>query len=147
LKTAPISLKAANAWVVENHRHHGPVTGHKFSVSVVDDEGVIRGVGIAGRPVGRYLDAQGYIEIVRVATDGSKNACSMLYGSLRRAAIALGYEPEKIITYTLGSEDGGSLRASGWVVDGHTSGGSWHSEKRPRVDKHPTEPKTRWRSR
>lgn len=147
IRLSPISLRAANAWISENHRHHGPVQGHKFSVSVVDDEGVVRGVGVAGRPVARYLDADGYIEVVRVATDGTKNACSMLYGALRRAAIAMGYPPEKIITYTLDSEDGGSLRASGWVVDGSTVGGSWHSEKRPRTDKHPTVPKTRWRSR
>lgn len=147
MRTAPISLKAANAWISENHRHHGPVSGHKFSVSVVDDQGIVRGVGIAGRPVSRHLDAQGYIEVVRVATDGSKNACSMLYGALRRAAVALGYESSKIVTYTLESEDGGSLRASGWVVDALTPGGSWSSEKRPRMDKHPTVPKTRWRAK
>lgn len=146
IKIKPISLRAANAWIVENHRHHGPTRGHKFSVSVVDEQDNIIGVGVAGRPVARYYDADGYIEVTRVATDGTKNACSAIYGALRRAAIALGYEPHKIITYTLDSEDGGSLRASGWIVDGTTAGGSWSSEKRPREDKHPTVPKVRWRA-
>jgi hypothetical protein len=146
LQLMPISLRQANEYVRDVHRHHPPTRGHKFSVAVIDDEGAIRGVGIAGRPVSRMLDAQGYLEVVRVATDGTHNACSMLYGSLRRAAIALGYPPERIITYTLSSESGGSLRASGWVVDGATSGGSWSRADRPRDDKHPTEAKTRWRA-
>lgn len=144
LHLEPISLRAANAYVAETHRHHGPVRGHKFSVSVADEHGVVRGVGIAGRPKSRMLDAQGFLEVVRVATDGTPNACSMLYGALRRAGLALGYEPSKIITYTLASESGGSLRAAGWVEDGATRGGSWDREDRPRDDTHPTEPKTRW---
>jgi hypothetical protein len=144
LHLAPISLRAANTFVDEVHRHHGSVRGHRFSVSVVDDDDVVRGVGIAGRPKSRVLDQQGFIEVVRVATDGERNACSMLYGALRRAAIALGYEPSKIITYTLQSEDGGSLRASGWHEVGRTTGGTWDTPSRPRTDDHPTEPKVRW---
>jgi hypothetical protein len=144
LRLRPISLRAANEYVRNVHRHHDPVTGHKFSVSVVDEDGTIHGVGIAGRPKARTLDAQGYLEVVRVATDGTRNACSMLYGALRRAGVALGYEPSKIITYTLASEDGGSLRASGWFEAGHTAGGTWDRDNRPRIDHHPTEPKTRW---
>lgn len=144
LRVHPITLRAANAWIVENHRHHGPTQGHKFSVSVVDELGEIRGVAVAGRPVSRHLDAQGYLEVLRLATDGSRNACSMLYGTMRRAGMAMGYKAEKIVTYTLESEEGGSLRASGWRLDAETSGGSWSSEKRPRTDKHPTVPKKRW---
>lgn len=144
LSLAPIGLKAANAWVDVVHRHHGSVRGHKFSTAVVDENGQLHGVGIAGRPKSRHLDAQGFIEVVRVATDGTPNACSMLYGALRRAAIALGYEPHKIITYTLESETGGSLLASGWHRDGTTDGGSWDRESRARQDQHPLEPKTRW---
>jgi hypothetical protein len=122
------------------------VQGHKFSVAVVDADNVIRGVGIAGRPVARYLDADGFLEVLRIATDGAPNACSMLYGALRRAGIALGYDASKIITYTLAEESGGSLKASGWVFDGTSAGGSWGSDKRPRTDKHPTGPKVRWRA-
>lgn len=142
----PISLRQANEYIERVHRHHPPARGHKFSVAVVDGEGEIRGVGIAGRPVSRILDQQGYLEVVRVATDGTKNACSMIYGALRRAGIALGYPPEQIITYTLASESGVSLRASGWIEDGSAGGGSWSRKDRPRDDKAPTEQKTRWRA-
>lgn len=144
LALRPISLREANLWIDEVHRHHKPVTGHKFSVAVVDDSGELRGVGVAGRPKSRHLDAQGFLEVVRVATDGAPNACSMLYGALRRAGVALGYDPRKIITYTLVSESGSSLMASGWHRDATTDGGSWSRADRERVDSHPLEPKVRW---
>lgn len=32
LTLVPVSLKEANAFVAANHRHHKPVTGHKFSI-------------------------------------------------------------------------------------------------------------------
>jgi hypothetical protein len=145
LEVRPISLKEANRWVTEVHRHHGPTVGHKFSTSVVDSEtGEIHGVAIAGRPVARGLDDGHTLEVLRVATDGTRNACSMLYGAIRRAAIALGYKPDRIFTYTLESEPGGSLLASGWVRDGRTAGGSWDTPSRRRKDKAPTEPKVRW---
>lgn len=146
LRLQPLTLRAANAYIAEVHRHHPPTRGHKFSVGVVDAAGELRGVGIAGRPVSRMLDADGYLEVVRVATDGTKNACSMIYGSLRRAGVALGYPPHKIITYTLAAESGASLRASGWLPDGSTSGGSWSRAGRAREDNHPLEPKQRWRA-
>lgn len=146
LRVEPISLRAANAYVEQYHRHHKAARGHKFSVSVKDHDGEIRGVGIAGRPVSRMLDQDGYLEVVRVCTDGTKNACSMIYGALRRAGIALGYPAHKIITYTLESEPGGSLRAAGWHDDGRAGGGSWDRPSRGRVDTAPTEVKRRWRA-
>jgi hypothetical protein len=146
LYLAPISLRAANQYVAEVHRHHGPVTGHKFSVAVIDAGGELHGVGIAGRPKSRMLQQQGYLEVVRVATDSTPNACSMVYGALRRAGMALGYPAHKIVTYTLESESGASLRASGWILDGTTSGGSWDRADRRRNDTHPLEPKNRWKA-
>lgn len=144
LRIAPISLRAANDYVARAHRHHGPVRGHKLSVSVVDEGGEVRGVAILGRPVARHLDGQGYIEVVRVATDGTSNACSMLYGAARRVAREMGYQPSQIITYTLAEESGVSLRAAGWHVDAETRGGSWDRPGRARADKHPTGQKIRW---
>lgn len=146
LTVEPIGLRAANAYVSEHHRHHKAARGHKFSVSVRDDFGRLRGVGIAGRPVSRMLDRDGYLEVVRVCTDGTRNGCSMIYGSLRRAGVALGYPPHKIITYTLASESGASLRAAGWIDDGLAGGGSWDRADRPRADVAPTETKRRWRA-
>jgi hypothetical protein len=140
---APISLRDANEYVRRVHRHHGPTRGHKFSVSLVEGE-EIRGVAIVGRPVSRHLDDGVTLEVTRLATDGSRNACSMLYAACRRAAFAMGYR--SVITYTLGNECGTSLRASGWCCEGPAGGGSWNGRTRHRVDKAPTCLKVRWRA-
>lgn len=144
LRVAPISLRAANAYVAEHHRHHPPTRGHKFSVSVVDEDGALRGVAIAGRPVSRHLDDGHHLEVLRVCTDGTPNACSMLYGAVRRAAVAMGYPRRQVLTYTLADESGRSLHAAGWHRDTLTAAESWHRDARPRDDKHPTVRKQRW---
>ena len=144
LHIAPISLRDANAYVSAVHRHHGPTRGHKLSLAVADDAGTIHGVAIIGRPVSRHLDAQGYIEVLRVATDGTPNVCSMLYGAARRVAREMGYPPARIITYTLTAESGASLRASGWLPIRAVAGGTWNRTDRPRVDKHPIGDKVLW---
>lgn len=137
----PCDLAEANAFVRQYHRHHPPVVGHKFSLSAVRDDEVC-GVAIVGRPVSRQLDDGLTLEVTRVATDGSRNACSALYGAARRATFALGYK--RLVTYTLASESGSSLRGAGWKLIGEAGGGSWSRKRRPRVDKAPTEPKLRW---
>lgn len=117
------------------------VCGCKFCLAVGDGE-EIHGVAIVGRPVARGNDNGLTLEVTRVATDGARNACSMLYGAAWRATRALGYR--RLITYTLDTESGTSLRAAGWRVIGKTKGGSWDCPSRPRVDKHPTQPKLCW---
>lgn len=144
LHVAPVTLRAAQAFVAAEHRHHPAPTGHKASVAVVDYEGAMHGVAVLGRPVSRALDQSGHIEVLRVATDGTPNACSMLYGAARRLGKALGYPPEQIITYTLDTEPGTSLRAAGWVPRATTRGDSWDRPGRARVDRAPTVPKVRW---
>jgi|SRR6185369_456412 len=141
LRIVPVDLAEANAFVREHHRHHGPVVGHKFSLGVSDGES-IRGVAIVGRPVARGLDDGLTLEVCRVATDGTKNAASALYGASRRATFALGYR--RLVTYTLPSESGASLRAAGYRCLGEAGGGSWSCPSRPRVDKHPMQRKLRW---
>lgn len=143
LHLVPLTLKQANQYVADKHRHHKPTVGHKFSVGVADNEKLV-GVAIAGRPVARHLDNGERLEVLRVCTDGTKNACSVLYGAMRRAGMALGYKPEDILTYILDTEDGTSLRAAGWVKVADSRGGSWNCESRPRKDKAPLNPKTRW---
>jgi len=145
LLLVPISLREANAFVAQHHRHHGPTRGHKFAVAVGSSDGVIRGVAIAGRPVARNLDDGVSLEVLRVCTDGTPNACSMLYGAVRRAAVAMGYPPSRIFTYTLASEPGASLRAAGWQRDADTKGGEWGRADRPRETAN-SGPKTRWRA-
>jgi hypothetical protein len=110
LRLKPVSLSEANEYVKQRHRHHKPVVGHKFSIGCEVD-GELAGVVIAGRPVSRYLDDGRTLEVTRLCTDGTRNACSFLYAAAARAAAAMGYD--RIITYTLDTENGASLRASG----------------------------------
>jgi hypothetical protein len=126
MKVVPVKHAEANEFVRRLHRHSRPTVGAIYCVGVADDSG-LRGVAICGRPVARRLDDGETVEILRVATDGAKNACSMLYGACKRAAKALGYQ--RVITYTLPHEGGASLRASGFNFDGDAGGSSamWHS--------------------
>ena len=137
----PITLKYANAFVTVHHRHHKPVVGHKFSIGA-DHDGRLVGVVIVGRPVSRHRDDGKTLEVTRLCTDGTRNACSFLYGAAARAAFALGYK--RIGTYTLPNEGGASLRATGWKLIGERGGGSWSVPSRLRVDKHPTGTKLLW---
>lgn len=139
-----MTLRDANDYIKKVHRHHGSTQGHKLSIGVRDENEELRGVVVLGRPVNRSLQQQGFIEVTRLATDGAENACSMLYGAARRCAIAMGYQPWQVVTYTLESENGSSLKASGWVFDGKSAGGTWNNATRTRVDKHPIGPKNRW---
>ncbi len=141
MNICPITLAEANAFVLLHHRHHKPVPGAKFSVAVEQD-GEICGVAVVGRPVSRHLDNGWTLEVNRCATDGTRNACSMLYGAARRAAFAMGYR--RLITYTLPEEGGASLRGAGWHCIGERGGGSWNCRTRPRVDTHPLQRKLLW---
>ena len=141
LTLVPISLADANAFVARHHRHHKPVTGHKFSIGCTEN-GELVGVAIVGRPVSRYLDNGLTLEVNRLCTTGSKNACSFLYAAAARAAKAMGYR--KIITYTLDTEPGTSLRAAGWVCAGIAGGKRWTGQRRPAVDLYPPQMKLRY---
>lgn len=127
IRLRPITHREANEFVRRLHRHSRPTLGSVFCVSVADGAGQVRGVAIAGRPVARRLDDGQTIEINRVCTDGTPNACSMLYGACRRVARSLGYR--RIITYTLPEEGGASLRAAGFRFDGESGGSAamWHN--------------------
>ena len=142
MKIVPITLRAANAYVVERHRHHKSSRGHKFSIGLMVDEEIL-GVAICGRPVSRGSDDGYTLEVARLCTDGTENACSKLYGSCARIAKEMGYT--KIQTYILQSEPGTSLKASGWIMEAVTNGGQWKRNDGVinRTDQ-PTEPKKRW---
>lgn len=141
LRLRPISLRDANEYVRQHHRHHKPVVGHKFSIGCEAD-GELVGVIIAGRPVSRYLDDGFTLEVTRLCTNGVKNACSFLYGAAARAAAAMGYK--RIITYTLESENGASLRASGWICQGKAGGLRWTGKRQPKEDQYPAQMKLRY---
>ena len=138
----PSTIRAACEFVRSTHRHHKPPQGGLFAVAL-ESNGQTVGVAIVGRPVSRHLQDGWTAEVTRVAVvDDARNGCSMLYGAARRASKALGYR--RLITYTLETESGASLRASGWTCDGTAGGGSWSVPSRPRQDKHPTCIKLRW---
>jgi hypothetical protein len=115
VKIVPINLREASAFIDANHRHNSAPRGMRFAVGLIDDDGELIGVGVAGRPLSRVLDPMSVIEINRTCTTGEPNANSMIYGALRRAAKALGYT--KVITYSQVNENGSSLRAAGFRLE------------------------------
>lgn len=146
----PLTLAEARRYVADHHRHNEPPQGHRFSIGLSRD-GELVGVVIAGHPQARKADDGLTLELLRLTTEGDRNACSRLYGAACRAAAAMGYR--KVITYTLAEESGTSLRASGFTEDGTSEGGEWkhtggpRSADRPRLwgpAKMPTGPKVRW---
>ena len=145
LDICPVSLAEANEFVTEHHRHHKPVVGHKFSIACTDNsagEEKIVGVAIVGRPVSRYMDDGMTLEVTRLCTDGTRNACSMLYSAAWRAARAMGYK--KVITYILDSEDGASVKAAGYKCIGKCGGLRWTGKRKPEVDLCPAQYKLRF---
>lgn len=141
LELIPITLKEAKVFIEKHHRHHKPPVGHIVSVAAAKDDKVV-GVAVVGRPVARGLQDGWTAEITRVATDGTRNACSFLLTRAKRVAQALGYR--RVITYTLPEEGGASLRAAGFKNVGMSSGGNWNTPSRPRVDTDHQQKKFRW---
>lgn len=141
LELVPVSFREANEWVRLLHRHHKPVVGAKFCIGA-GAAGELVGVAIIGRPVARMLDDKWSVEVTRCCTNGYRNACSFLYGAAWHAAQCLGYR--RMVTYTLESESGASMRATGWRNAGTVRGRSWSCPSRPRRDAHPLENKVRW---
>jgi hypothetical protein len=129
MEAVPLHLREANQFVAEYHRHSLPTVGGKFAVGAAVD-GKLVGVAIAGRPICRRHDDGKTLEILRVATDGTQNACSFLYARATRIARLMGYS--RIITYTLEAEGGASLRAVGAKPTGPLESHEWSNPNRPR---------------
>lgn len=147
-----LTLAQARRYVAEHHRHNEPPIGHRFSIGLERD-GVLVGVCIAGHPQARMADDGRTLELLRLTTEGDRNACSRLYSAACRAAFAMGYL--RVITYTLAEEPGSSLRAAGFAETGRTDAhdgwkhgdGALNVAFRPRLweaAKMPTGPKVRW---
>lgn len=134
LELVPITFEEACAFIAEYHRHSPAPVGWKFGVGLTDGDKIV-GVVIVGRPVARYVDDGWTAEVTRLATDGTPHASSKLYAAAWRAARALGYR--RLVTYTLRTEPGTSLRAAGWKEIGRTDerGRSWNRPGRPRVER------------
>lgn len=133
MHVVPLTLAQAKDFVGRFHRHNKPPVGHKFSIGVINDWGLMVGVATAGRPVARMSDDGFTLEVNRTCTIGEKNANSMLYGAVWKAAKALGYR--RCITYTQHDESGSSLRAVGWArVKELAPRAGWDTPSRPRED-------------
>jgi len=115
LYAVPLTLKEANEFVASFHRHNKPVAGARFSVGVSDGNALV-GVAIVSRPVARKLQDGTTSEVTRccVIDTAPKGACSFLYAACWRAWRAMG--GTKMITYTLATESGASMRGAGWKV-------------------------------
>lgn len=153
MRIRPQTIKSANRIVARWHRHNNPVQGGLFACGV-ERNGELIGVAIVGRPISKALDDGTRCEVLRVASrtkaEGGMYACSALYGACVRAAKALGYD--EVITYTLASEPGTSLRAAGFKRAAAVKGeATWSrpSRSRRQVDlfgcpRRPAGDKVRW---
>jgi hypothetical protein len=147
MRLVPISIREANRYVLHHHRHHRPTQGALFALAA-ELNGELVGVAIVGRPVGRGLQDGRTVEVTRVCTDGTRNACSFLYGRCRRAAAALGYE--RVVTYTRQDESGASPRGAGFVQEELLAARSWADEYtdaadgKPRHDRSEPFARIRW---
>lgn len=141
MKAIPIGWREAKEFVERVHRHHFSPQGWKFGLAA-EKGGVVVGIVMVGRPVSRMLDDGKTAEVIRLATDGTRNACSFLYARARQIALLMGFT--RIITYILVSEPGTSLKAAGWKLVGAAGGGSWSRPSRKRQDKAPLEAKQLW---
>lgn len=140
LSLCPLTYAEAVLFVDEHHRHRKAPPGHKFAVGVHNGSEVVAAM-LVGRPVARAEDDGRTLEINALASNGQRNACSMLLGAARRAAWALGYT--RVVTMTLRSESGASLRAAGYKLIGERADRNWNCPGRPRVERN-TGPKFKW---
>lgn len=130
LTVVPIFQRQAKEFIATYHRHHKPSVGSVFNLALSDGEKIV-GVCMVGRPVARLLNDGLTLEVTRLCTEGTKNACSMLYAAAWRVAKNMGYK--RLITYILASEPGVTLRAAGFTEIGLSGGGKWSRPSRERA--------------
>jgi hypothetical protein len=140
LRIVPMMRDGANDFVKRHHRHSGVRERYRFALGAALGDELV-GVAIVGTPVARELQDGWTAEVLRLCTTGTPNACSFLYGACWRAARALGYT--KLVTYTLQTEGGASLRASNFRVVAEVKGREWTTPSRPRKPSSPQD-RLRW---
>ena len=135
-------LKEVGAFINQTHRHHPSPQGCNFAFGVRLGSRLI-GAVTAGRPVAKALDDGETIEVTRVCVrPGYRNLCSYLYSCVLRVAKDLNYK--RVITYTLDSENGASVKAAGFDFWHASCGCTWSCASRPRTVKAPVCRKTAW---
>jgi hypothetical protein len=141
-----MTIAEANEYVGAHHRHNKPVLSHRFSIGASDGNELV-GVAIVGRPVARMMQDGLTAEVTRlcVAETAPKNAPSFLYACCWRAWRAMG--GRRLITYTLQSEGGASLRGAGFKVIAELAARdpeNWQSRAGREWQGVVAEPKFRW---
>lgn len=134
LMLVPVTLHEANDFVQNFHRHCGrtPRDGGKFAIGVSTGDRLV-GVAIVGNPLASGFMDGFTAEVTRlcVGPETIRNAASLLYGACWRAWRAMG--GRRLVTYTLQSESGASLRGAGWRVVAELKprgpGNSWDSKQ------------------
>jgi hypothetical protein len=146
LIAVPMYITEALKFVDNFHRHNDPPVSGLFAVGASDGKQLV-GAAIVGRTVARGLDDGETAEVVRccVIESSPKGTCSFLYARCWQAAKALGWR--KLVTYTLQSESGASMRGAGWKVVAQLQArdpADWQS--RPGREWHPVvgQQKIRW---
>lgn len=147
IELRPIERDQARAFVDRHHAHNKAPVSWRFGAGIWNGRQLI-GVVMVGRPVARMIDGVTTVEVNRlclrrdVPRELRWNACSQAYGWAAREAKRRGFR--KIITYTLESEPGTTLKAAGWIPEARTRGGTWNRPSRGRADVAPICPKIRW---
>lgn len=97
---ASITVRRASEFIANHDRPHSPPTGALFALGVTDEQGVLLGVAVAGRPVPPASDDGTTVEITRSfsSVDGSSHIEVALYRAIWRVARAEGYG--RLITHT-----------------------------------------------
>ena len=132
LRPVPIVLREANDFVEQYHRHNKRTQGGRFAIGATTGESLV-GVAIVGRPIARLLDDGYTVEVTRccVLDESPKGTCSFLYGRCWRIWQQMG--GTRMVTYTLQTESGSSLKGAGWKIVGeNVIGGGWNREGRER---------------
>jgi hypothetical protein len=150
LEVIPVSWAQAREFIAQHHEHCAAPVGWRFGAAVRNGHQVI-GVITVGNPVARAFAGRGVVEVNRlcvrrdIASGLAWNACSLLYGWAAREAKRRGFW--RVITYTLNSEPGITLRAAGWSVDVQVPARrtGWDTATRRRdASRTPNVGKTRW---
>ncbi|MEU7922949.1 XF1762 family protein [Micromonospora zamorensis] len=131
-RVRPISYRQACAYISAHHQQVERTQGHTFSLGLTNHAGNLIGVAMVGRPDIRHHDDGLTAEVTRLATDGPRNACSVLLAAAWRVARRMGYQ--RMITYTRTDRPAAGLRAAGWKVVTETpaAGGRNQLSRAPR---------------
>jgi hypothetical protein len=131
LEVCPITITEANGFVEEHHRHSKKTQGGRFAIGAIFNNQLVA-VAIVARLVARRADDRYTAEIRRLCAcpEAPKNACSFLYARCWRIWQQMG--GTRMITFTLQSESGASLRGAGWKITGINKAQTWDVPSRSR---------------